>query len=149
MKKLSGKGVLRAIDANFNRSKEGLRVIEDIFRFITVNDRLRRRIRKLRHQLDKITSEKILTTAILTRDAKKDIGREVDSLEAKRSNVGNILYANLQRVKESLRVLEEFLKLATLQSAVKIKKMRYEIYTIEKEIIKKWPPLPNPRQRSN
>ena len=51
------KGALRVIDANFNRCKEGLRVAEDIFRFILKEDGLRKTLRRLRHSLDLIAGE--------------------------------------------------------------------------------------------
>ena len=143
------KGVLRVIDANFNRCKEGLRVAEDIFRFVLKQDELRKALRKLRHCLGKIAQEKILKQAILSRNSKKDIGKECDVLEMKRKDVNSLLYVNLQRIKESLRVLEEFFKLIIPQRVPKIKKIRYEIYELEKKILKKWPPLRNPRQKSN
>lgn len=139
------KGILRVIDANFNRCKEGLRVTEDIFRFILKQDGLRVSLRKLRHGLDKIAQEEILKQAILSRNSKKDIGQKCDRLEIKRKDVNSLLYANLQRVKESLRVLEEFFKLVIPHRVSKIKKIRYEIYELEKKILKKWPPLRNPR----
>ena len=143
------KGVLRVIDANFNRCKEGLRVVEDIFRFILKQDSLRKILRKLRHSLAKIAQERIIKDAILSRDSKKDLGKKCDNLEMKRKDVNSLLYINLQRVKESLRVLEEFFKLIIPQRVPRIKKIRYEIYELEKKILKKWPPLRNPRQKSN
>ncbi|MCK4912942.1 MAG: thiamine-phosphate pyrophosphorylase [Candidatus Omnitrophica bacterium] len=143
------KGILRVIDANFNRCKEGLRVVEDIFRFVLKHDDLRKILRKLRHSLDKIAQEEILKEAILSRDSKRDLGKKCDNLEIKRKDVNSLIYINLQRVKESLRVLEEFFKLIIPRHVSKIKKIRYEIYELEKKILKKWPPLRNPRQRSN
>ncbi|NQT28045.1 MAG: thiamine-phosphate pyrophosphorylase [Candidatus Omnitrophica bacterium] len=143
------KGALRVIDANFNRCKEGLRVVEDIFRFILKQDSLRKNLRKLRHSLDNIAQEEILKQAILSRNSKQDIGKKCDRLETKRKDVNSLIYANLQRVKESLRVLEEFFKLIIPQHVPKIKKIRYKIYGLEKTILKKWPPLRNSRQRSN
>jgi len=135
------KGVLRVVDANFNRSKEGLRVIEDIFRFVWQDDFLRKKIRTLRHRLDIFKKEKLIKIAINARDSKRDLGKKIDYLEIKRTDVNSILYANIQRVKESMRVLEEFLKLNSPSHVYRIKKMRYEIYTLEKEIFKLWPPF--------
>ena len=143
------KGALRVIDANFNRCKEGLRVVEDIFRFILKQDSLRKILRRLRHSLDKVAQEEILKKAILSRNSKKDPGKECDSLEIKRKDVNSLLYINLQRVKESLRVLEEFFKLIIPRRVPKIKKIRYEIYELEKKILKRWPPLCNPRQKNS
>lgn len=130
---LESKGILRIVDANFNRCKEGLRVVEDIFRFILVNDVLRRKVRRIRHALDSIIQEKLLKDALLCRDSKNDPGKFTDSLEFNRKDANNILYINLQRVKESLRVLEEFFKLIAPRKVALIKKVRYQIYTIEKE----------------
>jgi thiamine-phosphate pyrophosphorylase len=143
------KHVLQIIDVNFNRSKEGLRVVEDIFRFILKDDNLRRKLRKLRHSLDYLSQEKILKKAILNRNAKADLGKNTDSLELKRESSLDVLYINLQRAKESLRVLEEFLKLLALKKVSFIKKIRYDLYILEKEVLKKWPPLRNPRQKNN
>ena len=141
-------GILRIVDANFNRCKEGLRVAEDIFRFILQNDYLRKKIRTLRHSLDSIAQEKTLKNAILCRDSKNDPGKSTDCLEIKRDSANSILYINLQRTKESLRVLEEFFKLVIPRRVSLIKKIRYQIYTLEKEILKLWPPLSSPRSKS-
>ena len=145
LEKVIDKKTLRVIDANFNRSKEGLRVIEDVFRFVLEEDVFRKKARKIRHSLDSITKGDILSKAILTRNSKKDLGKESDTLENSREDVNAILYANLQRVKESLRVLEEFFKLAVPRSVGDVKQLRYELYTFEKKILKKWPPIHNPR----
>lgn len=139
---MAEKGVLRIIDANFNRCKEGLRVVEDIFRFILEDNNLRKSLRQIRHSLDKIAKE-IIKTAILSRSSQKDLGKKCDRLEMKRKNVNSLLYINLQRVKEALRVLEEFSKLSLPHQVSKIKRIRYKIYELEKTIIKKWPPLCN------
>lgn len=126
------KGILRAIDVNFNRSKEGLRVIEDIYRFVFINDSLRKKTRILRHELDKIANEKQVKNAFLCRDSVNDLGKKVDYLETNRKSVTDILYANLQRVKESLRVLEEFFKLVVKSKVNLLKKIRYKVYVLEK-----------------
>jgi thiamine-phosphate pyrophosphorylase len=126
---------LRVVDANFNRCKEGLRVVEDIFRFILEDDISRKKIRKIRHALDAIGKEKILKKAILERNSIKDLGKLSDSLEMKRKNCIDVLYVNLQRVKESLRVIEEFFKLISPAKVSHIKKIRYEVYAVEKSIL--------------
>jgi len=143
------KRILRVIDANFNRSKEGLRVVEDIFRFIICDDGTRKKIRTMRHALDGIGKEKVIGQAIATRDSRYDLGKNTDTLELKRKNISDILYTNLQRVKESLRVLEEFFKIISVPKVKKIKKLRYEIYALEKKILLRWPPVRNPRQRGD
>ncbi|MDD5070338.1 MAG: thiamine-phosphate pyrophosphorylase [Candidatus Omnitrophica bacterium] len=133
------KGVLRVIDANYNRFKEGLRVAEDIFRFVLEDDSCREKIRVLRHGFDDIVKDNFLKEGILTRDSESDLGRRTDSLELRRDNVFDLVYINLQRAKESLRVLEELFKIVLPVKVSQLKSMRYQIYTLEKEILVAYP----------
>jgi len=127
--------ILCVIDANYNRAKEGLRVVEDIFRFVKIDKPLMYRIKRLRHELTASLSGEVVRGAIAQRDSPRDVGRAVDYLEMSRSSVQDILSANLQRIKESLRVLEEFFKLIDCTRVKKIKKLRYQTYELEKTII--------------
>ncbi len=147
--KVQNKGILRIIDANFNRCKEGLRVLEDIFRFAYQYDSGRRKVRRLRHSLDSLIKAISLKKGILNRNSQTDPGRKLDSWEAKSKSLIGILDSNFQRVKESLRVLEECFKLAKPACVWTLKKMRYEIYQLEKNALKKRSALSNPRFRGN
>jgi len=129
--------ILRVIDANFNRCKEGLRVCEDIFRFILEDDSLRRRIRQIRHGLDAVASGKIIKTAAAMRDSISDLGRNTDALEFKRKNYDDLVYINLQRTKESLRVLEECFKIVDKTQVKPLKALRYRTYTMERDFLLK------------
>ena len=51
---VSEKKLLRMIDANFNRAKEGIRVSEDIARFVLDDKSLAASFKKMRHTLSKI-----------------------------------------------------------------------------------------------
>ncbi|MDD3296650.1 MAG: thiamine-phosphate pyrophosphorylase [Candidatus Omnitrophica bacterium] len=135
--------VLRVLDANFNRCKEGLRVIEDYFRFFLEDDNLRKKTRKIRHSLDTISLTLVKAEAITNRDTANDLGKKIDSLELGRNNISQVLWANFQRVKESLRVLEEFSKVAMPKETPLIKKIRYEIYALEKKSFKRGASLRN------
>ena len=133
------KTIKRIIDANFNRSKEGLRVCEEITRFI-LNDRgLTEELKNLRHQLNTILKNIPLTGKELlkARNSLEDIGEDIFINELKRKNVNDIFFANLQRVKESVRVLEEFSKLIDRKSAISFKACRYAIYELEKKAVRK------------
>ncbi|MBD3263584.1 MAG: thiamine-phosphate pyrophosphorylase [Candidatus Omnitrophica bacterium] len=127
------KGILRIIDANFNRCKEGLRVIEDLFRFAAEEESLRKKTRAYRHSLDKLTRSKTLRKALSCRNSIKDPGRKVDDLELQRKNTSDLFYVNFQRVKESLRVMEECFKLVEPAYVSLVKKIRYDTYTLEKK----------------
>lgn len=128
----------RIIDANINRLKEGLRVCEEIVRFILNNRNLTLEFREIRHKIDTIFKGLPgRITLLKERKALKDIGRNIFVSELKRKNYQDIFFANIQRLKESIRVLEEFSKLKNIDIAIKFKKIRYAIYELEKKVTKK------------
>lgn len=131
---VSDKDIFRVIDVNINRSKEGLRVIEDIFRFVIKDDKLRKSVRKIRHELDSVLLAKVVPRAIFYRDVSGDLGKRLDGWEKPRDNLEDIVYANFQRVKEALRVLEEFLKLVFPNKVAKIKAARFKVYKLERTL---------------
>ncbi len=122
--------IYRLLDANFNRAMEGLRVIEDTFRFIYKKDEFFHKTRKIRHSLGKIVKA-IYPELILSRDTYKDSGRSIE--EGRRKNIKSILIANFQRIKQALRVLEEYSRLISETAGTKLKKIRFKIYKLEKE----------------
>ena len=132
----------RIIDANINRAKEGLRVCEEITRFIFNSAALTAEFKKLRHRIDSILKE-LPDRAILLKErcSLSDVGKNIYVNELKRKDYQEIFFANIQRVKESLRVLEEFTKLKNSRLAIKFKEIRYRSYEIEKKVAKKFPPL--------
>lgn len=133
------KGIDRIIDANINRAKEGLRVCEEIARFILDSHKLTALFKQKRHQIDSLIKTLPDTSSDLLREREslKDVGRNIYINELKRENFKDIFFANIQRVKESIRVLEEFTKLKNRNFAIKFKKIRYEIYEIEKRVARK------------
>jgi hypothetical protein len=126
---------LRIIDANLNRSREGLRVCEDITRFI-LNDRpLTASFKSARHAITALAKgldgESI--RLLKSRNVKKDVGKKTSRRESMRGDIPNIFFANLQRAKESLRVLEEITKLLSKKKSQAFKKMRFRVYELEKK----------------
>ena len=124
--------VNRLIDANLNRSKEGLRVLEDISRFIMDDPGSTRKWRALRHGLTETVADLGWTKLLAARDIENDVGRSSVATELKRRDVKDIFYANAQRVKESVRVLEEFSKLENKKTANDLKQIRYGVYALER-----------------
>jgi hypothetical protein len=130
--------VIRIIDANINRLKEGLRVCEEITRFILNNRELTSDLKEIRHKVDKIILSLPKKINLLKkRDSPRDVGRYIYKNELKRRGYQDIFFANIQRVKESIRVLEEFSKLTNVKAAIKFKEIRYGIYETEKKISRK------------
>lgn len=123
----------RMVDANLNRAREGLRVLEDIARFILDNEELTKRIKSLRAEIGTIEKG---NKFVLKRDTENDVGVKLSSkIEQERTSVLDIFNANMKRVQESLRVLEEAFKLIDISNAKKFKSIRYETYKIEKAMI--------------
>ena len=132
----------RIIDANLNRAKEGLRVCEDIVRFHLNHKPLTQKFKLIRHNVTAIAKTSGLAQICLfeNRDPDFDIVKH-SVLNAKKTSFKQIFMANSSRVKEALRVLEEFLKLGNNQSSQKIQKLRFKFYSLEKETITKFPAL--------
>jgi len=131
----------RIIDANINRAKEGLRVCEEITRFLLNNRVLTAGLKGLRHKIDaalKLAPQK--AELLRVRYSLQDVGFGVRlAKEFRRLSCNDIFFANMARVKESLRVLEEFSKLSSAKLALQFKKIRYEVYEIEKKVAGKLP----------
>jgi len=126
--------VNRIIDANINRIKEGLRVCEEITRFILNNRSLSLELKILRHEIDLIAKDLAVKNELLKeRLVQEDVGRNICGNELNRKSLQDIFFANIQRVKESVRVLEEFSKLININSALRFKRVRYKIYAVEKK----------------
>lgn len=118
----------RLIDANLNRLREGLRVCEDIERYINDNKTLSQKIKSIRHQCRIEPYEKYLEA----RDIVGDVLKETTPSEKSRSDLSSIQLSNIKRAQESARVLEESLKLIDANEAEKFKQIRYALYDVEK-----------------
>jgi len=119
----------RVIDANLNRLKEGIRVIEDMARYSQNNKELSSSLKNLRH-LAKIDDIQAL---LKSRDAQNDVLRPTMKSEMERSSIDSIIIANYKRAQESSRVLEEIYKVVEPELSERFKNIRYELYTLEKE----------------
>jgi len=121
--------IYRVIDANLNRLKEGIRVIEDIARYLHNNKIIASKLKSLRHR-SKIDNIKPL---LKSRDSLNDVLRPTVKSELARESIENILTANYKRAQESSRVLEEMYKIADPAESEKFKDIRYQLYALEKE----------------
>ena len=135
MKKSPDKSLYRILDANFNRSQEGLRVCEDLCRYIWDQKTLTRAFKDLRHELTDVIMGLDVQKALEARYIQGDVGRATIVSESKRENIKAVFWANSQRVKESLRVLEEVTKLIDAKVSSKLKVLRYKVYALEQKVI--------------
>lgn len=130
-------GLYRVIDANLNRVREGLRVSEDIARFMMQEKGISKSLKALRHSATNapLLSKKLrLRKLVGARDTKKDVLKYVDFPKKRSSDYGDILMSNVQRTKESLRVLEECCKIIDEKVGREYRRLRFKTYDIEKKI---------------
>jgi len=121
--------VARLIDANLNRLKEGIRVIEDINRYIYNDASLTSQLKSLRHRLQTLYSQERLHA----RDIENDVQKKSIESELNRSDIVDLVIANFSRAQESARVLEESFKLIDPVSSEIAKEVRYGLYGVEKD----------------
>jgi len=131
------------IDANLNRSSEGLRVLEDVARFLLNDAELSQRLRTLRHNLARETES--LSVGLLShRDSEHDVGHlhskdKEPTMEATSlRGLLDLVTANAKRVEESLRVVEELAKLpeiSAMLNSASFEQTRFDLYTLERDLI--------------
>ena len=132
--------ILRTVDANINRVSEGLRVLEDVSRFIVEDVNATRQLKSMRHQVNHMAGG-LGIHLLLSRDAGGDIGAGGDLVKEHR-DLNAVVRANAKRAQEGLRVLEELAKLPDLKDKIpaeEIRKSRYVVYSIEVILISQLP----------
>lgn len=126
--------VYRIIDANINRVSEGLRVIEDIERFIFENEQIAKEIREIRHTVRKCFQSPQL---LQNRNSNTDIGLKISQNTTldKKEDIDSLLISNFKRVEEGLRSIEECLKiLGYNQESKAYEQLRFKVYDLEKKV---------------
>ncbi len=132
--------VARIIDANLNRTREGLRVLEEYARFVLNDEAATRRIKQMRH--DAAAAAGVFPAAILidARDTPGDAGTRIATEgERQRGDAAAVARAAAGRIGESLRSLEEYAKIGHRDAATEFERIRYECYTIEQLLFAKGP----------
>jgi thiamine-phosphate pyrophosphorylase len=121
----------RMLDANLNRATEGIRVAEDITRFILDDTKLTARLKNIRHELVKLF--KVISYRLqVTRNVSGDVGasRSTKSENA-RKDIQQVFMSNIKRAQQSVRLFEETSKLFDPKLGPKFKKLRFSLYEIE------------------
>ncbi|WP_269617343.1 thiamine phosphate synthase [Prochlorococcus marinus] len=124
--------IAQLIDANLDRAREGLRVMEDWCRFGLKRSDFSIQIKDWRQQLG-IHHHNIYRKARLTsNDPAMGISHP---LQALRSTPEAVFIANSSRVQEALRVIEEFTRITDPNLCEIASKIRYETYEIEIKVL--------------
>jgi thiamine-phosphate pyrophosphorylase len=126
----------RILDASANRAREALRVVEDYCRFVLDDSFLTGELKTLRHSLTEILGSLPLNSLLANRETLRDVGTELTTpREQERHSLRAVVQANLKRLQEALRSLEEYGKLHHASVGQALEKLRYRSYTLEKAII--------------
>jgi len=103
------RSVYRILDANLNRAREALRVLEDVARFHHDDAAVAARLKDARHALD-ARSRPWARELLLARDSVGDVGRDSDRPVSGPRPLRDVVAANLKRAGEALRSIEEVSK---------------------------------------
>lgn len=125
----------RIVDANLNRAREALRVLDDYARFVRNDAGLTERLKRLRHRV--AAAAELLPAGLLieSRDTLGDVGTGVTAAgEYDRVSPAQVAAVNVKRLQESLRSCEEFGKLLNADFARECEAIRYSAYTMEREL---------------
>ncbi|MCZ2341413.1 MAG: thiamine phosphate synthase [Bacteroidales bacterium] len=129
-------GAARIVDANGNRAREAIRVIEDYCRFVLNHRALASQMKSLRHRLADAVARLPGSLLLMTRDTLGDVGTTITTeAEYHRESLACVATANLKRLQEALRSVEEYGKILDPDFARLIEPLRYETYTLERELL--------------
>ena len=132
--------IARMLDANSNRAREALRVMEDYARFGLNDDELCGRLKRLRHGLAEALAALHIDDALLARNTPGDVGTQLSTpAEMRRLGIADVVTAAGKRLSEALRVLEEAGKTIDAGAAATIEQLRYEGYGLEQMLARAAP----------
>lgn len=127
--------LLRAVDANTNRSMEALRLLEDVARFVLDDAHLTGICKSLRHDLMSVT-QPFSDQSLVMRDTAGDVGCAIQTeQEYQRAELVDLIRANSRRAQQAIRSLEECFKILAPMEAAFAEQFRYRSYTLESALV--------------
>lgn len=133
---------LRILDANLNRAREALRVIEEHARFVLNDAAASAAVKDARHEMRRFVdaigaADEIGADGLLAaRSIESDVGREVKTAdELTRGSTDDVVRAAFARLTEAARVLGEYGKLVSPEAAKTAEAVRYRAYELEQRIV--------------
>lgn len=121
--------LMRLLDVNFNRAAEGLRTLEDIARVVRRDPTASGWLKSLRHQLGELAALIPRQERLEARSVVSDAGTGLTHPgELARGDESALIAAAAERVTQSLRVVEEAVKLSYPEIAGACKQLRYLAY---------------------
>lgn len=130
----------RILDANLNRAREALRVIEEYARFVCDDAAAAAAAKQLRHELPALADALGRPALLDARDTIGDVGRELRTeSESRREDAEDVVRAALARATEALRALAEYGKLVNTAAAESAEKLRFRAYDLEQVMLLRAP----------
>ena len=124
--------VLRLLDANLDRAREGLRVLEDWARFGLDRADLVARTKDMRQRLGRLHHARYKQARHAASDPATGMAHPA---QAERQRPEAVVAANAARVQEALRVLEEFGRQGDPALAAEAAAIRYALYDLELDLL--------------
>jgi len=124
--------VARLLDANLDRAREGLRVLEDWARFGLDRADLVARTKDMRQRLGRLHRDDYKLARHSATDPAAGMGHPA---QLERLSPSQVVGANAGRVHEALRVLEEFGRSLDGELASEAASLRYGLYDLEVDLL--------------
>jgi len=128
----SSSAVERLLDANLDRAREGLRVLEDWARFALDRADLVARCKDMRQRLGRLHADRYKLARHTASDPAAGMGHPA---QLERQAPSQVVGANASRVAEALRVLEEFGRGDSAVLAAEAAAIRYQLYDLEVDLL--------------
>jgi thiamine-phosphate pyrophosphorylase len=127
--------IARILDANINRAREALRVMEDYARFV-LNDAVGcEALKDIRHGLADIVRQLPQDALLQARNTPGDVGTTISTgAERKRAGARDVFIAAAKRLPEALRTIEEYAKIFSPDLGAAAERLRYHAYDVEQQL---------------
>lgn len=125
-------GVARLLDANLNRAREGLRVVEDWCRLVHQRPELVAQLKDYRQRLGRCHPSSLKQARHAASDPATGLAHQA---QQERSTPQQVVAANCARVQEALRVVEEFGRHGAAELAATAATIRYGLYDLETTLL--------------
>ncbi len=133
---LDANAAFRILDANTNRSLEGLRVVEDFARFALNDQHLATQYKELRHKLVSVLAQVPQLALTAARHTPGDVGTQISAPdEYTRDNTFSVAIASQKRTEQAFRCIEEYAKTVVPDVSPSLEQLRYRAYTLGKALV--------------
>ncbi len=128
----------RILDANLNRAREAVRVLEDAGRFLLDDRDTVSVCKQMRQTLKQFADAAGRGMLLASRDTTGDVGTDVTcDVEQSRTSPAEVATAAAKRLTEALRTLEEYAKIVAPDHAPALEQTRYRAYTLEQSLLER------------